>query len=112
MPANLPADHHAPRFQRYPLLASHDVDEVRHEVSRLFCEHRLQLARGTPQLNTQVFFRPGLQVGCGRMLYGATVDIDPGELDDFYLLQIPLRGAETIVLGRDTWQSTPNIASL
>ncbi len=102
----------APEFRRFPLLTSHDVDEVRQKVSHLFCEHRLQLARGTRSLDTRVYFRPGRKVGCGRMLYGATVDIDPGQLDDFYLLQIPLRGAETIILGRDAWLSTPAIASL
>ena len=42
----------------------------------------------------------------------AAVDIDPGMLNDFYLLQIPTRGHEVVdVAGRRVW-STPDTASL
>ncbi len=46
------------------------------------------------------------------MCYGAGVDIDPGALKDFFLLQMPVRGHETIVAGAHTVHSTPTMASM
>jgi AraC-like DNA-binding protein len=46
------------------------------------------------------------------MHYGAGVDIDPGALKDFFLLQLPVRGHETIVAGGQTVHSTPAMASI
>lgn len=101
-----------PLFARFAWLQSQDPDETREAVSRVFCEHRLSLVPGQRALNAQVRFRRGGSLGYGRMRYGATVDIDPGQLDDFYLLQMPLQGAETIVLGRKEALSVPGVASL
>lgn len=97
---------------QYARVVSRDLDEVRDGVGRVFCEHRLQVA-GTPRaLDTRLYYRQLRSVGIGRMSYGAPVDIDPGMLNDFYLLQIPTRGHEVVdVAGRRVW-STPDTASL
>lgn len=97
---------------RFPRFASDDLDEVRAQGGRVFCEHDLRVVGPGQRLDARLYFRSGRDVGLGRMCYGAGVDIDPGALDDFFLLQIPVRGHETIVAGAHTVHSTPAMASM
>jgi AraC-like DNA-binding protein len=97
---------------RFACVVSRDLDEVRAGVGRVFCEHRLRLAGAACALDTRLYYRPLRSLGIGRMSYGAAVDIDPGMLRDFYLLQMPTRGHEAVeVAGQRVW-STPGTASL
>jgi len=97
---------------RFPAVQSNDLDEVRHRVAHIFCDHRLQVVGPSQRLDTRMYFRQGSQIGYGRMSYGAAVDIDPGRLDTFFLLQMPLRGSETIVSEGSHVDSNPRLASL
>lgn len=101
-----------PLFSRFPVVASSDLEEVRNQVAHVFCDHRLNIIGKSQQLSTQMHFRPGRYVGYGRMSYGATVDIDPGSLDDFFLLQFPLHGEETIISEGLPVASTASLASI
>lgn len=97
---------------RFACVVSRDLDEVRSGVGRVFCEHRLRVAGAPRALDTRLYYRQLRSVGVGRMSYGASVDIDPGMLNDFYLLQIPIRGHEAVALaGQKVW-STPDTASM
>lgn len=99
-------------FERYPVIASSDLDEVRGQVASVFCEHRLSVVGKSQHLSTQMYFRPGPRAGYGRMSYGAAVDIDPGSLDNFFLLQFPLQGGETIFAEGQPVESTSNLATI
>src|SRR5690606_8534396 len=55
---------------------------------------------------------PGKKVSYGRMLYGATVDIEPGKLDDFYLIQLPISGQETIHCGAQSVLSDAAVGTI
>lgn len=99
-------------FNRFPVIASCDLEEVREQVAHVFCDHRLNVVGKSQQLSTQMHFRPGRYAGYGRMSYGATVDIDPGRLDDFFLLQFPLQGEETIISEGQSVSSTANLATI
>lgn len=99
-------------LERFPRFASRDLDEVRHQGSQVFCDHRLQLCDGSPALDAQVFYRPLRRLGLGRMSYGAAVDIDPGALQTFYLLQIPLRGHERVACDGRAFDTDRHCASL
>lgn len=92
--------------------ASRDADEVRHEVSQIFCEHDLRVVGKRQSLNTELRFRRGKKASYGRMLYGATVDIEPGSLNDFYLIQLPISGQESIHCGSQSVQSDPNTGTI
>ncbi|MGH8785350.1 MAG: AraC family transcriptional regulator [Cupriavidus necator] len=91
---------------------SSDPDEVRDQVSRVFCQHRLQVAGKAQPLDTRLYYRQLRDIGIGRMSYGATVDIDPGMLRDFYLLQMPTRGHEVVEMAGQRVLSTPRTATL
>lgn len=97
---------------RYPHLVSQDLDEVRQQGGRVFCEHDLRVVGPRQVLDTRLYYRPLRHIGLGRLSYGATVDIDPGALDRFYLMQWPLRGAETIHASRSQVNSSPDIGTL
>lgn len=99
-------------FSRFPKFTSHDAEEVRQQVSRIFCDHDLKVVGKSQALNTQIHFRRGPRVSYGRMLYGATVDIEPGNLDDFYLIQIPVAGHETIQCDRRSILSSTHVGTI
>lgn len=99
-------------FSRFPRFTSRDADEVQHEVSQIFCDHDLHIVGKAQSLNTELHFRRGKKVSYGRMLYGATVDIEPGKLNDFYLIQLPISGQESIVCGSQSVASDPKTATI
>lgn len=101
-----------PPLARHPHLVSQDLDEVRHEGGRVFCDHDLRVVGPRQALDTRLYYRQLRHVGLGRLSYGATVDIDPGALDRFYLMQWPLKGSETIHASRSQVDSTPDVGTL
>ncbi|MFN8223998.1 MAG: AraC family transcriptional regulator [Gaiellales bacterium] len=99
-------------------LASHqsfhstDLDETREHVARVFCDHRLALAGGERTLDARQHVARLGDVTVSYLDYGAAVEITPGTLDTFFLIQIPLRGQATIRCGHDEIASAPSLASV
>lgn len=84
---------------RYNLFRTRDLDEARETVGRVFCPHRLTISGETGRFRTvQNHVDTGL-VSLSYIDYGAEVDIEPGELTSFYLIQIPLAGGASIRTG-------------
>jgi AraC-like DNA-binding protein len=81
---------------------SQDVDEVRENISRTYCSHKLQMTRRGSRLNACFHRVPLINTSINFLRYGAEVDIDPGELRTFYLIETPLSGSACVRLrGRD-----------
>jgi hypothetical protein len=95
-PAAVPAMVGADLFQ------TQDVEEARQWGVRTFCENRLKKLDGLRPINARMNLRKVRGVGFGRMTYGGAVDIDPGCLESFYLVQVPLSGRELIDTGGQT----------
>lgn len=76
-----------------PLLRTADLDEARCSVAQKFCDHRLVKTSRCDVLNVRHNHVAGPQMSINYLHYGADVEIDPGMLVDFYLLQIPLSGS-------------------
>lgn len=74
-----------------------DVDEAADAIGRIFCPHRLDPLNGSADpfhaRHNSVDF-DGISVN--YVSYGGSVAIDPGCLDKFFLLQIPMRGEARI----------------
>ncbi|CAB4713040.1 unannotated protein [freshwater metagenome] len=88
------------------------LDEARSEVARVFCPHALTTVGREEKLNT-VHNRITLgDVTLNYLDYGAEVRITPGELNSFYLIQIPLGGSADITCGKEMLHSTINMASI
>ena len=95
-----------------PLFRTSDPEEARDRVSRVFCDHRLSVVGRQRQIAAEMYYRPISGIGIGRMRYGASVAIDPGELGSFALIQMPVSGSEVVEHGGETVHSMPGIASV
>jgi AraC-like DNA-binding protein len=103
----------APPLAVFNAVNTLDPGEAEDEVARIFCPHRLTpMQRGAPDFhaihNTARF--DGFSVN--YVAYGAEVEIDPGKLDRFFLLQIPLTGSADVRCGSVDVAASPDTASL
>jgi AraC-like DNA-binding protein len=80
----------------HPLLRTDDLDEARHCVTEKFCDHRLFKSSTMGDLSVRHNHVAGAHVSVNYLHYGADVQIDPGMLEDFYLLQVPLSGGALV----------------
>jgi AraC-like DNA-binding protein len=97
---------------RQPLLASSDRDQARHVVGRVFRPHRLEPALAPVPMAARMNHLGAGLLGLSDLEYGRAVDILPGPLESFYLLQIPLAGTARIDAGGDCFESDVACASL
>lgn len=100
-------------LSHYQLFQTGDVDEARECVARIFCPHGLHVARPGTALDARHHsVRLHQDVSLNYVQYGPAVQIDPGYLGDFYLLQIPLRGGAAIRCGKQQVLADSGTASL
>lgn len=103
-----------PPLARYTLVDTRSPEEARQEVGRIFCPHFLS-PRDRRGENFHAVHRSARQRGCSVnfVSYGSEVEIDPGELSSFFLLQIPLTGSASVRCGSETALVSPGkLASL
>ncbi|WP_127110094.1 AraC family transcriptional regulator [Pararhodobacter zhoushanensis] len=87
---------HSPELlAAYPVLRTRDLDAARAAVSQRYCDHRLTLPQGRG-LDVRHNHVRGTNLSLNLLGYGGDVAIDPGQLRDFYLLQLPLAGTARI----------------
>lgn len=96
----------------HAILRTTDLSEAREGVARVFCPHRLDVARPAQHLDARHHVAELGMIAVNYVQYGADVEIDPGRLESFYLLQMPLRGRAQVECGGRTVYSTPQTASL
>lgn len=96
----------------FAVIDTPDLDRARDEVARIFCPHRLSLGHGAARFDTRHHVAPLTEISLNYVQYGAEVDIDPGCLGSFYLLQIPLGGRAAIQWGKHSFVSDTACASL
>lgn len=106
----------AARLAPYGRVDTHDVDEAAAQVGRIFCAHRLSaLSRGRrfhARHNSADVSIGGARAGSiNYVAYGGDVAIDPGCLDRFFLVQLPLAGGATILSGRRETVTAPGRAA-
>ncbi|MBV6658737.1 MAG: AraC family transcriptional regulator [Devosiaceae bacterium] len=90
-------DHtHTEPLSAHRLFQTSELDEARAIVADKFCDHRLDIATGPEQFDACHHRAEGHAASLNYIRYGADVLIEPGELQSFYLVQIPLSGAAAI----------------
>ncbi|NDL61084.1 AraC family transcriptional regulator [Phytoactinopolyspora mesophila] len=99
-------------LERFELFRSQDLDETREIVGRIFCEHRLDLAGRDHRLDARMHSHRLGQIVANFMWYGGDVYIEPGLLDTFYVVQIPLSGRSVVHCGNKEVYSTSAIGSV
>ena len=91
--ANLP-------LASYCQFASNNFEAMHHRLSKVLKPHRLRRLSNVPV--SGIICRATLKrVSINLMRIGPAVEAWPGALEDFYLVQIPIRGAVQISLGED-----------
>jgi AraC-like DNA-binding protein len=98
----------AVRLAAFNRVSTARVDDAADEIGRIFCPHDLAPARGTASdffalHNCAVF--DGFSVN--YVAYGGSVSIDPGCLERFFLLQIPVHGSARIQTAARTVATAP-----
>ena len=92
------------------LFASRDLAQTRSLVAGVMKPHDLHVHGAAQQLNARMHHMAFGGVSLNRLKYGAEVDIEPGPLDDFYLIQMPLAGHARITSGAQQVASDPDVA--
>lgn len=91
---------------------SHDLDETRQMVGRVMKPHRLGIVGHGQRLACRMHHVALGEVSLSRLHYGADVAIEPGPLDDFFLVQMPLDGWARVACGDEAVESGPALASV
>lgn len=104
----------APALTAFSRVSTRDADEAAESIGRIFCPHRLDPVDHTwPEFHAAHNCADLDGFSISYVSYGGSVAIDPGCLDRFFLLQMPLRGAARIhTAGRDIASSADRTASL
>ncbi len=100
---------HSPERQ---LFASRDLLQTRSLVGEIMKPHDLHVHGSAQQVNARMHHMAFGGVSLNRLKYGADVDIEPGPLDDFYLIQMPLTGNALITSGNQRIASDADLASV
>lgn len=95
----------------FPILRTEDLSEARAVVGQAFCDHRLDMRRGA-QLQVRHNHVGGAEVSLNTLGYGTEVEIDPGQLQCFYLLQFPLAGAARVQHRGETVEACADTATI
>ncbi|MGB3502120.1 MAG: AraC family transcriptional regulator [Mesorhizobium sp.] len=104
--------HSAVPLASHVLFQSDDLDCARERVAQKFCRHRLDIVGSRPSFRAAHHHAPGDMISLNYISYGADVEIDPGELGDFYLIQMPVTGAATVRNGTKEFLTDRSTASI
>lgn len=99
-------------LERYELFHSRDLDQAREIVGRIFTPHRLDLLGREKRLDARMHSRRFRDIAVNYITYGGDVRIDPGPLETFFVVQIPLSGRAEIRCGNEQVESKPGLASV
>ncbi len=100
---------HLPERQ---LFASRDLQQTRSLVGDVMKPHDLHVHGSSQQVNARMHHMAFGGVSLNRLKYGADVDIEPGPLEDFYLIQMPMDGNALITSGDQQVASDTQVASV
>ncbi|TNC22253.1 AraC family transcriptional regulator [Amycolatopsis alkalitolerans] len=87
-------------------LRSSDVDEIHDRVSRFLCPHSLEIVKRENKLNAQLNPKRLHNISLLYVSYGCEVSVSPGEVRDFFTIQIPLSGNISVTQGASTFDGT------
>lgn len=99
-------------LERFELFRSSDLDFTREAVGRIFTPHRLDLIGKNANLNARMHSRRLRDVSVSYIAYGGEVRVEPGELETFYVVQVPLSGSSRVRCGTQQVYSTPDVATV
>lgn len=97
-------------LSRYRVAYSQDQDEFKTLVAGVFRDHELAVGRRSGAHAAELNHCPLGDISVNYIAYGAEAEVDPGSLNDFYLIHAPLRGTSVVDVGGQVVQATPEQA--
>ncbi len=97
---------------RNELFLLNDISAVCSEVGKVFKPHALRSRSGTDVVGASMHRVALGKLGLYRLEYSQGVDIVPDRLEQFYLIQLPMRGYAEICSDNQRFISSPEMASL
>lgn len=94
------------------LFLLHDCERIRDRVGDVFKPHDLKVATTAQDVSASMHHVRHGRLSLSRLEYGMPVTIDPGRLEDFFLIQIPTRGSAEINCDGKHFTSTTHCASI
>lgn len=94
------------------LFASSDLDEARAIVAEKFCDHHLDINGDKDRFHASHNRVEGRKLSINVISYGADVQIMPGALGSFYLVQIPIQGGAKVENGAGAIHSSTRMGSI
>lgn len=96
-------------LDRFRLFESQDVEETRELVSRVFCDHELNLVGRGEKIDTRMNCRRLLNIAIAAITYTGEVKVEPGECESFFPVMALLSGRGTFHSGAETLQALPGL---
>ena len=94
-------------FAPWRLFDTTDLDEARERCARVLNPHALEVLGRGQRLHARMAHRRLGPLSLNRLSWQAPVAVDPGRLDDYYLLSLPVRGEAVFHLDGETIDVTP-----
>ncbi|SEQ87149.1 transcriptional regulator, AraC family [Amphritea atlantica] len=94
------------------VFSSGTLEQVREEVSAMYKPHLLDIHGRGSKLDARLHSVALGNVRFNRLKYGAEVVIDPGNLEQFYLIQMPVSGQADIYSGSNVVSTDKDTASI
>lgn len=105
--------HNESIFSHQNLVFSHqDLSETCKNVSQIFKPHSLKISQDQKKFSASMHHVKSGAISLSRLEYGADVLIEPDQLDNFYLIQIPTKGYAEIEVAQQKFTSYAQVASL
>ncbi|MFK5979930.1 MAG: AraC family transcriptional regulator [Rhizobiaceae bacterium] len=86
-------------LESFKVLDTGHLNEARQIIASKFCSHKLEIMKSTGKFRARHHVTVGRLLSLNYLSYGETVLIEPGELQHFYLIQIPIIGNADISNG-------------
>lgn len=99
-------------FRERLLFHTNELDEAREKVAALYTHHRLDFMGRDRRLDTYFYHVPLPRSSVNCLGYGSDMIIEPGDLQNFFLVQMPIRGLVHAVCGRQSLHSDPGLGSV
>lgn len=110
--AHTARDISAEPLSAHRLFQTQDIDLAREFVTQKFCDHELVPGSFHQTFDTRHNHVAGHTVSLNYLSYSSEVSINPGELDRFYLIQVPIRGHAQVTNGKTNVDASSQMASV
>jgi AraC-like DNA-binding protein len=106
------APSNAERLAGFRRVATASVDEAAEQIGCIFCPHDLKpLRSASPDFSARHNCAAFDGFSINYVAYGGSVSIDPGCLERFFLVQLPLAGSARVLTASRGIESEPGVAA-